>query len=107
MARARKSTDELPPDALTLSRHPRARRQIRQLRSIVGLGALCLALGLSLKAGATPFDSLLRGLVAGVAASLLAWGCAVLSWRQLLLAEIEAARRTLAARRAAAESADS
>jgi hypothetical protein len=108
MARKKQPGKDLPPDVLTLSRHPRARRHIRRLRSIVGLAALALAVGLSLRAGAPPFDSLLRGLVAGVCASLLTWGCAVVSWRHLILAEIEAARRrALAARRGAMEGAES
>ena len=108
MARKKQSGNDLPPDVLTLSRHPRALRQIRRLRSIVGLGALALAVGLSLRAGVPPFDALLRGLVAGVCASLLTWACAVVSWRHLILAEIEAARRrALAARLATTEAADS
>ena len=99
---AKKAPDGLPPDALTLARHRRAHTQIRSLRAWAGIGALVLTIFLSTRAGVPTADAWLRGLAGGVVAYMVTWAVAVAVWRQLALAQVEAARRRLVAARAAA-----
>jgi hypothetical protein len=101
----KKSTADLPPDRLTVSRHPRARASIRRVRAWSGLGAMFLVIFLSMRAGVPAADAWLRGLLGGVAAFMVAWGVAVNVWRHLAVAEVEAARRRLLAQQAAAAAA--
>lgn len=102
MAKKPQIPDGLPPDALTLNRHPRAHAQIRHLRAWAGIAALALTIFLSLRAGVPTADAWLRGLAGGVAAFMVTWAVAVAVWRQLALAQVESARRRLVAARQAA-----
>jgi hypothetical protein len=102
MAKKPQIPDALPPDALTLSRHPRAHAQIKTLRAWAGIAALFLTIFLSLRAGVPTADAWLRGLIGGLAAFMLTWAISVAVWRQLALAQVEAARRRLMAARQAA-----
>jgi hypothetical protein len=102
MAKSAKASDGLPPDALTLNRHPHAHVQIQRLRAWAGIGALALTIFLSLRAGVPTADAWLRGLAGGLVAFMVTWAVAVVVWRQLALAQVEAGRRRLAAARQAA-----
>ncbi|HEY6780363.1 MAG TPA: hypothetical protein VI111_05370 [Thermoleophilaceae bacterium] len=102
MAKSAKTSDGLPPDALTLNRHPHAHAQIQRLRAWAGIGALALTIFLSLRAGVPAAAAWLRGLAGGVVAFMVTWAISVAVWRQLALAQVEAARRRLAAARQAA-----
>ena len=93
----KKSADSLPADRLTLSRHPRARAQIRRARAGAALAAMFLVIFMSMRAGVPAGDAWLRGLLGGVAAYMVAWAVAVNVWRHLALAEVEDARRRMLA----------
>lgn len=103
----KKSSGALPADRLTLARHPRARAQIRRLRAGSALGAMLLVIFLSMRSGVPAADAMLRGLLGGLAAYMVAWAVAVNVWRHLALAEVEAARRRMIARHQAAAAAAS
>jgi hypothetical protein len=94
----------LAPDALTLSRHSRARNGIRKARARAGLIAFVLVIILSVRAGLPAADAWLRGLLGAIAAYVVTWGVAVVVWRQLAVAEVEAAhQRLLETRRSATQ----
>jgi len=90
---------------IRLSEHPRARAGIRRSKGWAGLVACVLVGLLSLNAGLPGTEAALRALAAGVGAYLLAWFVAVTVWRQLALAELEAARERREARLAALDEA--
>lgn len=84
--------------ALRLADHPRARRHIALAKGWGGLATFALALLLSLRAGVPAEEAILRAVGLGVAGTLVAWALAVVVWRQVAVAEIEAARRRIVAR---------
>ncbi|MEA2144880.1 MAG: hypothetical protein QOG59_467 [Solirubrobacteraceae bacterium] len=75
---------------LSVAAHPRASAQVRKAKGWGGLAAFVITGYLSLSHGATADIAGMRALVAGVAGYVLAWGCAVMVWRQLMVAEIRA-----------------
>jgi uncharacterized membrane protein (DUF485 family) len=79
----------------TVSKHPRARRSIRTIKAWAALIAFILVEYKCVKAGMTFDQSVTRALLAGIAAYVIAWVAAVIVWRQLVVAEIEALRRRL------------
>lgn len=90
-------------EAIVLKEHPRAIRHVRLAKGWGGLVCFALAFLLSQRAGVTFAESAGRALVAGLAGMLVCWAAAIAVWRQLALAELDAARRrVLAAREAAA-----
>ena len=97
-------TEQILP---SVTNHPRAGAQIARAKAWGGLAGFALVAVLSLRAGVPTADALLRALLAGVAAYVAAWGCAVAVWRHLVIAELRAVRRHRvaegAARRAAAQ----
>jgi uncharacterized membrane protein YccC len=83
---------------IRLTEHPRAQASIRRVKGAAGLGVFLCVLLLSLRAGLLPADAALRALLSGIGAYFVAWGIAVTVWRQLALAELEAARARRRAR---------
>jgi hypothetical protein len=82
------------PDAVPrLANHPRAKSQIGLAKSWAGLIGFAAVTLLSRGAGVPWFDSLLRGLGAGVVCYLVAWMAAVAIWSHLAKAELEVMRR--------------
>src|SRR3954453_11810081 len=79
--------------------HPRARAAIRRVRARVGFGVFLLVLVFGHLAGQTWFDATWRALVAGLAANLIAWRCALIVWRHILVAELRQAEEVYAERR--------
>jgi hypothetical protein len=79
----------------TVSKHPRARRSIRTIKAWAALLTFIVVEYKCLKGGMTFDQSVVRALRAGIAAYVLAWIVAVIVWRQLVVAEIEAFRRRL------------
>jgi hypothetical protein len=75
---------------LSVASHPRASAQIRQAKGWGGLGAFGVTAYLSLSHGVGADVAGARALAAGVAGYVVAWGCAVMVWRQLMVAEIRA-----------------
>ncbi len=90
---------------IRLSKHPRARAGIRRAKGASGLAAFLVVGLLSLRANLPAGDAAARALFAGVIAYFIGWGVAVTVWRQIALAELEAARRRRQARLAALEAA--
>jgi hypothetical protein len=79
----------------TVAKHPRARRSIRTIKAWAALLTFIVVEYKCLKGGMTFDQSVVRALLAGIAAYVLAWIVAVIVWRQLVVAEIEAFRRRL------------
>jgi ABC-type uncharacterized transport system permease subunit len=79
------------PVVITIGAHPRARRSVRRARALGGLLGFLVTIALSLNAGVPAFDATGRALVAGIVVHLAAWGVAVAVWKQLMLAELQAA----------------
>ena len=76
-----------------VSEHPVAARQIARVRAWGALIGFVLAFWLSRRAG-LPFPECgSRAIVAGLACRLVAWAAVVTVWRQLIPAQIAAARR--------------
>lgn len=83
---------------LSVAGHPRAAAQVRKAKGWGGLAAFVVTAYLSLAHGATPDVAGMRALGAGVLGYVVAWACAVVVWRQLMVAEIRAkVERTRAA----------
>lgn len=74
----------------SVAAHPRARAQIRQAKGWGGLSAFGITAYLSLAHGVSPDLAGARALGAGVAGYVVAWGCGVMVWRQLMVAELRA-----------------
>jgi len=79
----------------TVAKHPRARRSIRSIKGWAALIVFILVEYKCLKGGMTFDQSVVRALLAGIGAYLIAWVAAVIVWRQIVVAEIEALRRRL------------
>ena len=90
---------------IKLSRHPRAKHQIRVAKGWAGLAGCVLAGYASWHSGAPFFDTVLRSLMWGVAAYVLMWFCAVQVWRHVAIAEVRAAEKLWRERKAEAEQA--
>ncbi|WP_372791383.1 hypothetical protein [Paraconexibacter sp.] len=108
MARKKPAADEdraEGSDGIRLTDHPRAVRSIRTVKSWGGLAGFAAGVLLAHRVGMQTGDALLRGILVGVAGYFVAWGTAVIVWRQLARAEIEHTRRMFvaAAERAEAE----
>jgi hypothetical protein len=90
-------SDESKPK---VAEHPVAARQIARARAWGALIGFVLAYWLSRRAGLPFPESGGRAIVAGLVCRLLAWAAVVTVWRQLIPAQIAAARREMAARQA-------
>jgi hypothetical protein len=75
---------------LSVAAHPRASAQVRKAKGWGGLAAFLITGYLSLSHGVTADIAGMRALAAGVVGYVLAWACAVMVWRQLMVAEIRA-----------------
>ena len=91
------------PGGITLSRHPRARRQIRLAKGWAGLGGAVLAGYASWKGGAPFFDTAMRAVLWGLAAYVVVWFLAVQVWTHIAVAEVRAAEKTWREQKAEAE----
>jgi hypothetical protein len=89
----------------SIAGHPRAKTGIRRARSRAAFIVFLLVLLLGHKAGLSWFDATWRALVAGLAANVIAWRCAIFVWRHLIVAELRQAEETYAERRRAAREA--
>lgn len=79
----------------SVAKHPRARRSIRTVKAWAALAAFIVVEYKCLKGGMTFDQAIVRALLAGIGAYVIAWVVAVVVWRQLVVAEIEAVRRRL------------
>jgi hypothetical protein len=85
-------------EAVRLSAHPRAMASIRRVRAWCGLIGFGLVTILSLRSGLLLPDAVLRGLLGGAVAQFAGWFVAIKLWRQVALAELDAARERHEAR---------
>jgi hypothetical protein len=83
----------------SIAGHPRAKVAIRRARSRAAFVVFLLVLLFGHKAGLSWFDATWRALVAGLAANLIAWRCAIFVWRHLIVAELRQAEEAYAERR--------
>lgn len=88
---------------LRLTDHPRAQRHISTVKGWSGLVGFALGALLSRRTGLPIEDALLRGLIAGTGAYLVAWALGVTVWRQLARAEVDHMRRLFEAAHAQAQ----
>jgi hypothetical protein len=114
MSKKKKNAEAEAPEAgrpvVSVGAHPRARTSIRRTRARSALIVFALVLFLCLNAGVPGQEAVLRALVAGLVANLVAWGCALAVWRSLVVAELKVAtdaynERVRAANEAAADKA--
>jgi hypothetical protein len=84
--------------AIRLSAHPRAMASIRRVRAWCGLVGFGLVTILALRSGLLLPDAVLRGLAGGAVAHFAGWFVAIKLWRQVALAELDAARERHEAR---------
>jgi hypothetical protein len=73
---------------VSLAAHPRARVGIRRVRTRAALIAFALVLVLNLAGNQTAFDATWRALIAGIVVNVIAWRCAIMVWRQIVIAEV-------------------
>lgn len=74
-------------DGASVAHHPRGRVHVRAAKGWGGLVFFVLGGLFALKAGDPGFQVLVWALGSGVVGCLLGWACAVMVWRQLLIAE--------------------
>jgi hypothetical protein len=105
--KSRFPTKDAATPGASVAGYSRAARSVRMLKAWAGLAGFLLAGYSGLSAGVPTEQALLRALVGGVIAWLVAWTIGVLVWRQLLAASVEVARERrleqIAAMQAAAE----
>jgi hypothetical protein len=77
-------------DAISIAGHPRAGAYVRRAKGWGGLAGFGLAGYLSLKAGVPVDQAGERAIAGGAGGYVLAWGCSVTIWRQLVIAELRA-----------------
>jgi hypothetical protein len=91
-------------NVLSVATHPRAQARIRQAKGWGGLSAFGVTAYLSLAHGVGADMAGIRAIAAGAGGYVVAWGCGVMIWRQLMLAELRV--RVDRARRQAQDDAD-
>lgn len=72
----------------SVANHPRARASVRRIKGLGGLAGFGITAFLAHSAGLPVTSVLVRALLVGVGGYLIAWGCAVAVWRQIVLAEL-------------------
>jgi hypothetical protein len=73
---------------VSLAAHPRAKAGIRRARTRAALIAFALVLVLNLAGNQTAFDATWRALIAGIVVNVIAWRCAIIVWRHIVIAEV-------------------
>lgn len=91
-------TQELPEQdagrsSITLANHPRAMRSIETLRAWAGVLGFGLTMVLGWRAGVPFVELTARSIAIGAAAYLVMWAGAQSVWKQIVYAEVAAARR--------------
>jgi hypothetical protein len=77
-------------DAITvsISHHPRAKASIRRTRTRAAFGAFVIVLVLNLVGNQDAFDAIWRALLAGIVVNVIAWRCAIVVWRHIVVSEL-------------------
>jgi hypothetical protein len=77
------------PEALvSLSQHPRAKAGIRRARTRAAFIAFIVVFVLNLVGDQALFDAVWRALLAGIVVNVVAWRCAIVVWRHIVLNEL-------------------
>ena len=84
-----KGKAEEPEALVTLSQHPRAKAGIRRARTRAAFIAFVLVFVLNLVGDQALFDAVWRALLAGIVVNVVAWRCAIVVWRHIVLQELE------------------
>ena len=93
MAKDKKKGDDKAADAgvkVSIAGHPRAKAGIRRARTRAALIAFVLVLVLNLAGDQELFDAVWRALLAGLVVNIIAWRCAIVVWRHIVLSEVRA-----------------
>jgi hypothetical protein len=75
---------EIKPSLIALADHPRAADSIRQIKGWGGLAGFAGVTGYAYLSGMGLPDALLRGVIAGILAQMLAWIAGIVLWQHLL-----------------------
>ncbi len=75
---------------MSVASHPRAAASVRQAKGWGGIAAFGITAYVSLSHGVSPDVAGLRAIIAGIVGYVLAWGCGVMVWRHLMVAELRA-----------------
>jgi hypothetical protein len=75
---------------MSVASHPRAAASVRQAKGWGGIAAFGVTAYVSLSHGVSPDVAGLRAIAAGIVGYVLAWGCGVMVWRHLMVAELRA-----------------
>ena len=86
----KKADSDANPGGVTVSlaAHPRAKAGIRRARTRAALIAFALVLVLNLAGNQTAFDATWRALIAGIVVNVIAWRCAIIVWRHIVISEV-------------------
>ncbi len=77
------------PEALvSLSQHPRAKAGIRRARTRAAFIAFIVVFVLNVVGDQALFDAVWRALLAGIVVNVVAWRCAIIVWRHIVLNEL-------------------
>lgn len=87
---SKRAREEAPPYS-SIATHPQASMRVRQAKGWGGLAGFAIAAALSLQAAVPIIQTLERALLFGTIGYLVAWSLSVFLWRQLMLAEQQAA----------------
>lgn len=94
------------PAVISVAAHPRSAGAVRRAKGLGGLLGAVLTTYLALGANLPLLEACLRGLAGGIVGYLALWAIAVTVARQLVIAEVRARYKTVAAAAAAAAAAD-
>jgi hypothetical protein len=73
---------------VSIAQHPRAKASIRRTRTRAAFGAFVIVLVLNLLGNQDAFDAIWRALLAGIVVNVIAWRCAIVVWRHIVVTEL-------------------
>jgi hypothetical protein len=73
---------------VSIAQHPRAKASIRRTRTRAAFGAFVIVLVLNLLGNQDAFDAVWRALLAGLVVNVIAWRCAIVVWRHIVVTEL-------------------
>ena len=86
----KKKGDSKGGEALvSISQHPRAKAGIRRVRTRAAFIAFVAVFALNVMGDQALFDAVWRALVAGIVVNIVAWRCAIVVWRHIVLNELQ------------------
>jgi hypothetical protein len=87
---AKKADKQQKSEALvSISQHPRAKAGIRRVRTRAAFIAFVAVFALNVMGDQALFDAVWRALVAGIVVNIVAWRCAIVVWRHIVLNELQ------------------